>query len=126
MYCVSTVGEGITTMEETRRAERVPLQCEVGFRRHGDARFRIDLDDFSPDGCCITPPIKVETGDSVFLRFADIEAVHGRVAWTEEWKVGVKFDKPFHPAVFDAVVTQLAATAASESSRTAPARPRSP
>ena len=113
------------SIEEPRRAERVPLQCEVGFRRHGDARYRIDLIDFSPAGCCITPPIKVEVGDAVFLRFSHIEAVHGRVAWTEEWKVGVKFDKPFHPAVFDSVVAELARIEASESSRSARARPRS-
>ena len=113
-------------MEDTRRGARVPLQCEVGFRRHGDARYRIDLINFSPEGCCITPPIKVETGARVFLRFANMEAVHGRVIWTEEWRVGVKFDKPFHPAVFDSVVAQLAAIEASESSRIARERPRSP
>ncbi len=112
-------------MEEHRRAKRVPLQCEVGFRRHGDARYRIDLIDFSIEGCCIMPPIQVAIGDRIFLRFADIEAIHGRVAWTEEWKVGVKFDKPFHPAVFDSLVAQLAEIEASESSRIARERPRS-
>ena len=93
--------------EQERRTKRVPLQCEIGFRRHGDARYRIDLIDFSPDGCCITPPVKVEEGERIFLRFADMEAVHGRVAWIEQWRVGVKFDQPFHPAVFDSVVAQL-------------------
>ena len=110
-------------MEETRRAARFPLQCEVGFRRHGDACI---ASTFSPEWCCITPPIKVETGARVFLRFANMEAVHGRVAWTKEWKVGVKFDKPFHSAVFESLVARLAAVEASESSRIARERPRSP
>ncbi|MCY7279903.1 MAG: PilZ domain-containing protein [Sphingomonas bacterium] len=116
-------------MEEVPRATRVPLQCDVGFRRHGDARYRIELIDFSPQGCCIMPPVKVEPGERVVLRFADIEAIHGRVAWTEEWKVGVKFDRPFHPAVFDSVVERLNAAqdaAASAPSRSGPGRPRLP
>lgn len=106
-YCAAyPIGEGEVT-KEARRAERVPLQCEIGFRRHGDARYRIDLIDFSPEGCCIAPPVKVEEGERIFLRFAGLEAVHGRVAWIEQWKVGVTFDQPFHPAVFDSVVAQL-------------------
>ena len=93
--------------EQARRAERVPLQCEIGFRRHGDAVYRIDLIDFSPEGCCITPPVKVEVDERIFLRISDIEAIHGRVAWIEQWRVGVKFDVPFHPAVFADVVNRL-------------------
>ena len=111
--------------DDARRATRVPVKCEIGFRRHGDARYQIDLVDFSPQGCCICPPIKVEVGERVFLRFADIEAVHGRVAWTEEWRVGVKFDQPFHPAVFDSVIKRLYAAKASATSRSAQARPQS-
>ena len=52
-------------MDQPRRAQRVPLTCEVEFRRHGDAHYRVDLLDFSPEGCCISPPIKVEPGESV-------------------------------------------------------------
>lgn len=117
----------MTTMAQDRRAERIPLHCEVGFRRHGDARYRIELLDFSAMGCCITPPVKVEAGERVWLRIADIEAVHGRVAWTDEWRVGVEFDKPFHPAVFDSVVARLNAIAAAPSapSRSDPGHPRS-
>ena len=94
-------------MNEAPRAARVPLQCEIGFRRHGDARYRIDLIDFSVEGCCISPPVKVEVGERIFLRFAQIEAIQGRVAWIDGWKVGVKFDQPFHPAVFESVVERL-------------------
>lgn len=94
-------------MEEGRREPRVPLACEVGFRRHGDARYRIDLLDFSTDGCCVAPPVKVESGQRVSLRIADIEAVHGSVAWSGDGRIGIHFDKPFHPAVFHSVVARI-------------------
>ena len=94
-------------MEKSPRGDRVSLNCEVEFRRHGDARYRVDLLDFSPQGCCISPPVKVEPGESIWLRIPDMEAIHAKVIWTDQWKVGIEFDKPFHPAVFDSVVKRL-------------------
>ena len=94
-------------MNQVQRANRVPLKCEIEFRRHGDARYRVDLIDFSPHGCCIAPPVRVEEGESIWLRIPGMEAIHAHVAWAEQWKVGVTFDKPFHPAVFDSVVSRL-------------------
>ena len=94
-------------MEHPLRADRVPLNCEIEFRRHADARYPVDLINFSPHGCCIAPPVKVETGESVWLRIPGMETIHAKVAWTEQWKVGLEFDSPFHPAVFDTVVKRL-------------------
>lgn len=94
-------------MEQPRRADRVLLNCEVEFRRHADTRYRVDLIDFSPQGCCISPPVRVPQGESVWLRIPGMEAIHAKVAWTEQWKIGLEFDTPFHPAVFDNVVRRL-------------------
>ena len=96
-------------MDEVRRAERVPLNCEAEFRRHADARYSVELLDFSPEGCCIQPPVRVQPGESVWLRIPGMETIHASVAWTEEWKAGLKFDRPFHPAVFDSVAKRLGA-----------------
>ena len=95
------------SVEDPRRADRVPLNCEIEFRRHGDARYPVDLLDFSPEGCCISPPVRVEPRESVWLRIPGMEPIHAQVAWTEQWKVGLEFDKPFHPAVFESVVKRL-------------------
>lgn len=94
-------------MDETRRNERVPLKCDIDFRRKGRERYRVELLDFSPEGCCIAPPVRVEVGESVWLRIPDMEPVRGTIAWEREWKSGVEFDSPFHPAVFDHVVGKL-------------------
>ena len=94
-------------MTDTRRTERVPLQCEVEFRRQGDSRFMVDLLDMSPEGCCIAPPVKVEPGQLVFIRIPGMEAIHGKVAWIEEWRVGVEFERAMYGPVFDSVVARL-------------------
>lgn len=94
-------------MTDTRQSDRVPLNCDVEFKRHGDARYKVDLLDFSPHGCCISPPIRVENGESISLRIPDMEAIHGRIAWVRDWKAGIQFDHPFHEAVFELVVRRL-------------------
>lgn len=92
---------------ESRQTARVALNCEVDFKRHGDARYRVELFDLSLQGCCLSPPIRVDKGDTISLRIPDMAAIHGQVAWVQGWKVGVQFDQPFHPAVFDQLVGRL-------------------
>ena len=92
---------------DTRRSDRVPLSCEVEFKRHGHSRYRVDLFDISPQGCCLSPPIRVDIGDTISLRIPDLEAIHGKVAWVQGWKAGVQFDQPFHAAVFDQLISRL-------------------
>jgi len=36
----------IAADEHSRRADRVSLMCEIEFRRHAGARYRVDLLDF--------------------------------------------------------------------------------
>lgn len=96
-------------MTDTRRSNRVPINCELEFKRHGDVRYRVELFDLSPQGCCLSPPVRVSEGDSISLRIPGMEAVHGQIAWVEGWKAGVEFDHPFHDAVFQHVVRRLGA-----------------
>lgn len=93
--------------EIPRQSDRVPLGCEIEFRRHGDTRYRVELIDLSPQGCQIAPPIRVQTDESVWLRVAGLEAIHASVCWAKEWRVGLEFDQPLHPAVFDMLVKRL-------------------
>jgi hypothetical protein len=100
-------------MTKPRQNERVPLNCEVDFKRHGDARYRVELFDLSADGCCLSPPIRVEKGDLISLRIPEMEAIHGEIAWVQGFRAGVRFDHPFHAAVFDHVVGKLSRPSAS-------------
>lgn len=43
----------------------------------------------------------------MWINIPGLEPLHGKVAWTEQWKVRVEFDKPFHPAVFETLVNRL-------------------
>ena len=92
---------------ESRQSERTALDSDIGFKRHGDGRYRVGLFDLSTGGCCVSPPVRVEPGDRISLRIPSLAAIHGEVAWSAGWKTGVRFDQPFHPAVLDRLLAHL-------------------
>ena len=90
-----------------RKAERVPLQADVDFRRTGEHRWRVNIHDISPQGCRVELPTRVVVGDTIWVTVPGIEALQGRICWTENWVAGVEFDRPLHPAVFDMVERRM-------------------
>lgn len=84
-----------------RRAERVPLRADIDFRRAGDHRYRVNILDFSPEGCRIESPVQVAIGDTIWISLPGLESIQARVCWMNGWTVGVQFDRPLYPSVFD-------------------------
>jgi hypothetical protein len=87
--------------EEPRRTERVPLRADIEFRRSGDHRWRVNILDFSPKGCRMEVPVKVDPDDLVWISLPGIESIQGKVAWVREWEAGIEFANPLYPSVFD-------------------------
>jgi hypothetical protein len=88
---------------DPRRAERVPLRADIEFRRVGEHRWRVNILDFSPEGCRVDLPVKVDVEDLVWISLPGIESIQGIVCWVKEWEAGVQFAKPLYPSVFDMV-----------------------
>ena len=87
----------------SRRAERVPLHADIDFRRPGDHRYRVQLLDFSALGCRIEVPVQVSLDDIVWISLPGLESIQGYVCWVDGWIVGIEFDRPLYPSVFEAV-----------------------
>jgi hypothetical protein len=87
--------------EDPRRAERVPLRADIEFRRQGEHRWRVNILDFSPEGCRVGLPITVEPDDSVWISLPGVESIQGVICWVKGWEAGVEFLNPLHPGVFD-------------------------
>lgn len=98
-------------MTETtpRRAERVPLRAEIDFRRQGDHRYPVTILDFSAEGCRLEAPVKVTPGDPVWISLPGLKSIQGTARWVEDWTIGVEFDRPLYPAVFDHVKASMQA-----------------
>lgn len=92
-----------------RRAERVELRADVDFRRTGDHRYRVNILDFSPEGCRIESPVTVSVGDTIWMSLPGLESIQGEVAWVRDWSVGVEFARPLYPSVFEMVRDRMRA-----------------
>jgi hypothetical protein len=92
-----------------RRAERVPLRADVDFRRSGDHRYRVNILDFSAEGCKLELPVKVEPGDTIWISLPGLQSIQAKVCWIDEWLTGVEFDRPLYPSVYEMVRDRMRA-----------------
>ena len=90
-----------------RKAERIPLRADIDFRRTGEHRWRVNVQDISPQGCRVELPVRVTPGDTIWVTFPGIEAIPGKICWVSEWVAGIEFDRPLYPAVFDMVERKM-------------------
>ncbi len=91
----------MTEEAEPRRAERVPLRADIDFRRTGEHRWRVNILDFSAEGCRVELPTRVYEGDTIWISLPGLEAIKAKVCWVKDWEAGVEFDRPLYPSVFD-------------------------
>ena len=88
---------------DPRRSERAPLRADIEFRRPGEHRWRVNILDFSPEGCRVHLPIRVVADDTVWISLPGLEAIQGSVAWVKEWEAGIAFANPLYPSVYEMV-----------------------
>jgi hypothetical protein len=55
--------------------------------------------DLSPGGCGIETGIDLEVGARVWLKLPGLESWPSRVAWSEQGRAGLAFDRPMHEGV---------------------------
>ena len=96
-------GTALADEMKPRKAERVPLRADIDFRRAGDHRYRVNILDFSPEGCRMELPVNVEPGDTIWISLPGLESIQAEVCWVKEWTVGVEFGRPLYPSVFELV-----------------------
>jgi hypothetical protein len=87
-----------------RKSERVPITAMVKLRRRGRHNFTVKAYDVSPEGCKLEFLERPELDETVWVKFQDLELLQATVCWIEELRVGVEFQRPLHPAVFDHIV----------------------
>jgi hypothetical protein len=88
---------------DPRRAERVPLRADIEFRRAGEHRWRVNILDFSPEGCRVELPVRVVTDDTIWISLPGLQSIQGTVCWVKEWEAGVEFANALYPSVFEMV-----------------------
>ncbi|HEX5238056.1 MAG TPA: PilZ domain-containing protein [Sphingomicrobium sp.] len=90
-----------------RRHERSAVEAEASLRRAGKLTFRVRLFDLSPEGCKAEFVERPEIHEQLWVNFDGLEAVETSVCWIAGAKVGLRFLRPMHPAVFDLLLGRL-------------------
>lgn len=91
----------------TRKAVRFPADSEVSLRRLGHLKFRVNVRDFSPDGCRIDLVERPAVGETLHIKFEGLEVMECKVRWVDGYIAGLSFVRPIHPAVFDLLMLRL-------------------
>ena len=91
---------------DTRRFyRRTELQAEAKLR----AAQRISVDarvqNLSAKGCCLEVPYgNFAQDECVWFKIDGFETWKGTVRWVDGGKVGIEFDHPFYPSVFEYIL----------------------
>ncbi len=93
--------------EVPRQAERASVSAEVKLRRIGQPNYSVRMFDLSPEGCRIEVIERPRVGEHLMIKFEGLEIIRAEVCWIEGFIVGLKFERPLHPAVFDLLVARL-------------------
>lgn len=104
----TSAGDSAPAREHKPRLhQRVAVRADVTLRRPGKLSFKVHISDVSPDGCKAEFIEKPDVGELLWVKFDGIEALEAQVCWVVGTKVGLRFMRPIHPAVFDLLLQRL-------------------
>lgn len=91
-----------------RKGPRTSLAAEVSLRRSGQHNYRANVHDISEHGCKVEFIERPKLDETVWIKFEGLEALAATVCWIDNRAVGLEFDRPVHPAVFNLLLKRLA------------------
>jgi PilZ domain-containing protein len=101
------VNPGGAAEQRPRQHERVAVSAEINMRRAGKLHFRVRIFDMSPEGCKAEFIDRPEVQEQLWVKFDGVESLEAQVCWVADSKVGIRFSRPIHPAVFDLLVQRM-------------------
>lgn len=90
-----------------RKSARVALGAEVQLRRAGKQNYRVTVHDVSREGCRLEFVERPRLDEMVWVKFDGLDVIPSNVCWVRGFDVGVEFQRPIYPAVFDLLVHRL-------------------
>jgi len=94
-------------LPRARKSARVPLAAEVQLRRSGHHHYVVNVYDLSPEGCKLEFVERPGLDETVWVKFDGLDAVQSTVCWIEGHSVGVEFEWPMYPSVFELLLARL-------------------
>jgi hypothetical protein len=76
-------------------------------RRAGKVRHEVKIFDLSAFGCKAEFIERPELDERVWVKFDQLSPIEAMVCWTTGFKVGLEFERPIYPAVFELLLSRL-------------------
>ncbi|MEO8454749.1 MAG: hypothetical protein ABI454_06285 [Sphingomicrobium sp.] len=99
--------ERVSRTHWPRKAERIEVRAEASLRRAGRLSYRVATFDVTRFGCKCEFVERPAMYERVWIKFQGLETVHATVCWIEESSLGLMYNSPLHPAVFDMLLSRL-------------------
>jgi hypothetical protein len=90
-----------------RKSARVPLQADVQLRRRGQHHYVVNVFDISIEGCKLEFVERPRLDETVWVKFEGYDAIQSTVCWVEGHTVGVEFERPIYPSIFEMMIERL-------------------
>jgi hypothetical protein len=92
---------------QPRRHVRISVDGEIMASRKYRPVATVKVYDLTPEGCRAEFRDVPAMREQMWIKFDGIEALGAQVCWIEGAKVGLKFYRTLHPAVFDLLIARL-------------------
>jgi len=86
---------------DRRQYVRRPVHIGAGLGANDRPASSVMVVDLSTHGCGFEATCHLEPGARVWLKLPGLESWAARIAWVEEGRGGLEFDRPLHDAVVE-------------------------
>jgi hypothetical protein len=90
-----------------RAAKRLEVTAEISLRRTGKMSYRVRTSDITRFGCACEFVERPNINERVWVKFEGLEALQAKVCWIAGSNLGLEFETPIHPAVFELLLSRL-------------------
>ena len=94
-------------LQKTRRFDRILVNADIHMRRPNGTAYRVRVYDVSPEGCGVDDLDRYRPNESVWIRFEGLEPLETKLQWRSNFRAGLRFVRPIHPAVFELLARRL-------------------
>jgi len=106
--------EPVSRQRWPRKADRLQISAEASLRRFGRPSYRVTMFDATRFGCKTEFIERPTIYEHVWIKFDGLETIEAIVCWVEESSLGLMYENPIHPAVFDMLLEWLKPTSGGE------------
>ena len=109
VHCVPCFdSNGITKhVTESRGTPRRTVSTKARLKRSGAVSYNVRAYDISENGCRLEFVERPRPNETVWVKFDGLEPIRSTVRWTEDFTVGIEFERPIDSRVLELLLDRM-------------------